>query len=230
MNEYTEKLIAADKQYLWHPFTQMQNWLASQPVVIDRAGRLLPYRHRRPPLHRRRKLAVVQCARPSCQKDRRRHPRPARQRRTQHACSGLGQTRSIELAEKLIKIAPPNLKKVFYSDSGATAVEIALKIAYQYFQNKGQKTRTKFIALENSYHGDTVGSVSVGGIGLFHSIFKSLLFESYFVPTPHPYRFNHPPVNRPACLRLPSARLASETVNRPPPNVQNTASTKSKTF
>jgi len=80
---------------------------------------------------------------------------------------------------------------VFYSDSGATAVEISLKIAYQYFQNKGLKGRTKFIALENSYHGDTVGSVSVGGIGLFHSIFKSLLFETYFVPSPHPYRFKN---------------------------------------
>ena len=103
---------------------------------------------------------------------------------------GLGQTRSIELAEKLVKIAPEGLAKVFYSDSGATSVEIALKMAYQYHRNCGQKNRTKFIALESSYHGDTIGSVSVGGIGLFHGIFRSLLFETFFAPSPHPYRFD----------------------------------------
>jgi adenosylmethionine-8-amino-7-oxononanoate aminotransferase len=102
---------------------------------------------------------------------------------------GLAQTKSIELAEKLTAIAPKNLKKVFYSDSGATGVEIALKIAYQYFHNQGQK-RDKFIALDQSYHGDTIGSVSVGGIELFHSIFRPMLFETYFVPSPFPYRFN----------------------------------------
>lgn len=103
---------------------------------------------------------------------------------------GLGQTRSIELAEKLVKIAPEGLTKVFYSDSGATSVEIALKMAYQYHRNRDRKNRTKFIALESSYHGDTIGSVSVGGIGLFHGIFRSLLFETFFAPSPHPYRFD----------------------------------------
>jgi adenosylmethionine-8-amino-7-oxononanoate transaminase len=188
MSEYTEKLIAADKEYLWHPFTQMQNWLADEPVVIDRADGfyLIDTEGRRYidgvsslwcNVHGHRVKKIDDAIR--AQLDNVAHS----------TLLGLGQTRSIELAEKLITIAPQNLKKVFYSDSGATAVEIALKIAYQYFQNKGHKGRTKFIALENSYHGDTVGSVSVGGIGLFHSIFKSLLFETYFVPSPHPYRF-----------------------------------------
>ncbi len=93
----------------------------------------------------------------------------------------------------MIRIAPTGLQKVFYSDSGATAVEIALKIAYQYWQNLGDKNRTRFIAVRDAYHGDTVGSVSVGGIDLFHSIFKSLLFEADFVPSPHPYRFDGTP-------------------------------------
>jgi len=79
---------------------------------------------------------------------------------------------------------------VFYSDSGATSVEIALKMAYQYYENIGEKGRTKFIALKNSYHGDTIGSVSVGGMDLFHGIFEPLLFEAFFVPCPHPYRFD----------------------------------------
>jgi adenosylmethionine-8-amino-7-oxononanoate aminotransferase len=103
---------------------------------------------------------------------------------------GLGQTRSIELAEKLVQIAPPGLAKVFYSDSGATAVEIAVKIAYQYFANRGERQRDKFVALRDSYHGDTIGSVSIGGIGTFHAIFHPLLFETFFVPSPHPYLFD----------------------------------------
>jgi adenosylmethionine-8-amino-7-oxononanoate aminotransferase len=106
---------------------------------------------------------------------------------------GLGQNRSIELAERLIQIAPAGLAKVFYSDSGATAVEIALKMAYQYWHNLGQQGRSKFIALREAYHGDTVGSVSVGGMELFHGIYKPLLFETLYVPTPHPYRFDGTP-------------------------------------
>ena len=104
---------------------------------------------------------------------------------------GLGNVPSIELAEKLVRIAPKGLSKVFYSDSGSTAVEIALKIAFQYWQNaklKHQRTKepknkkTKFITLQNAYHGDTIGSVSVGGIDLFHKIYKPLLFKSYKAP------------------------------------------------
>lgn len=103
---------------------------------------------------------------------------------------GLAQTRAVQLAERLVEITPHGLNKVFYSDSGATSVEIALKMAYQYHSNRGDRNRTKFIALESSYHGDTIGSVSVGGIGLFHGIFRDLLFETYFAPSPHPYRFD----------------------------------------
>ena len=103
---------------------------------------------------------------------------------------GLGQTKSIELAQKLVQITPLALQKVFYSDSGATSAEIAIKMAYQFWHNRGRKGRTKFIALENSYHGDTIGSVSVGGVGLFHGIFEPLLFETFFVRAPHPYRFD----------------------------------------
>ena len=189
MNKRTQKLLTADKQYVWHPFTQMQNWLAAEQVIIDSAEGfyLIDTEGRRYidgvsslwcNVHGHRVKKIDDAIRAQLDKV------------SHSTLLGLGQSRSIELAEKLVAITPQNLKKVFYSDSGATAVEIALKIAYQYFQNKGQKTRTKFIALENSYHGDTVGSVSVGGISLFHSIFKSLLFETYFVPTPHPYRFN----------------------------------------
>ena len=102
---------------------------------------------------------------------------------------GLGSVASIELAERLVSITPQSLTKVFYSDSGATATEIAIKMAFQYWLNKGEKGRTRFLALRNSYHGDTIGSVSVGGIRLFHQIFGPLVFEASFCDCPFPYRF-----------------------------------------
>lgn len=189
MNNKTKHLIELDKRYLWHPFTQMADWLASEPVIIDSGEGfyLIDTEGRRYidgvsslwcNVHGHRVRKIDDAVRDQLEKI------------AHSTLLGLGQTASIELAEKLIRIAPKGLTKVFYSDSGATAVEIAVKIAYQYWQNAGQKERTKFIALKEAYHGDTVGSVSIGGIELFHGIFKSLLFETYYVSSPHPYRFN----------------------------------------
>jgi adenosylmethionine-8-amino-7-oxononanoate aminotransferase len=192
MDSRTSQLINLDKQYLWHPFTQMADWLEGEPVIIDRGEGfyLIDTDGRRYidgvsslwcNVHGHRVGAIDNAIR--TQLDNISHS----------TLLGLGQTRAAELAERLVHIAPQGLQKVFYSDSGATAVEIALKIAYQYWQNTGQKERTRFIAVRQAYHGDTVGSVSVGGMELFHSIFKSLLFETYFVPSPHPYRFDGTP-------------------------------------
>lgn len=97
---------------------------------------------------------------------------------------GLASEPAAELAEQLIQIVPAGLTKVFYSDSGSTAVEIAVKMAYQYWQLKGVTQKQKFVTLANAYHGDTVGSVSVGGIDLFHRIFGPLLFETIHAPSP----------------------------------------------
>src|SRR4029078_10214484 len=88
-----------------------------------------------------------------------------------------------ELAARLVEIAPPGLNRVFYSDSGSTATEVALKMAFQYWRQRGGQhaRRTSFISLRNAYHGDTLGAVSVGGIGLFHSAYSPLLFETHHV-------------------------------------------------
>ena len=191
-NKMTSDIIALDKQYLWHPFTQMADWLDSEPVVIERGeGFYLIDSERRRYIdgfsslwcnvHGHRVPAIDAAVREQLDKI------------AHSTLLGLAQTRAAELARRLVHIAPDGLAKVFYSDSGATAVEIALKIAYQYWQNIGQKNRTRFIAVRDAYHGDTVGSVSVGGMDLFHGIFKSLLFETYFVPSPHPYRFDGTP-------------------------------------
>ncbi|MBF0569987.1 MAG: adenosylmethionine--8-amino-7-oxononanoate transaminase [Candidatus Omnitrophica bacterium] len=91
---------------------------------------------------------------------------------------GLSNTPAIALAKKLVEIAPKGLEKVFYSDNGSTSVEIAIKMAYQYWQNTGQKKKTAIAHLANSYHGDTLGSVSVGGIDLFHKVYRKLIFPT----------------------------------------------------
>ncbi|MCM8781978.1 MAG: adenosylmethionine--8-amino-7-oxononanoate transaminase [Candidatus Omnitrophica bacterium] len=119
---------------------------------------------------------------------------------------GLGNEPSVELAEELIRVAPKGLTKVFYSDSGSTAVEVALKMAFQYWQQKPERTAKKkkgFISFINAYHGDTIGSVSVGGIDLFHKIYKPLLFKSIKANYPYCYRCHlnsHYPKCRLACL------------------------------
>jgi adenosylmethionine-8-amino-7-oxononanoate aminotransferase len=95
---------------------------------------------------------------------------------------GLANVPSIELAERLVQIAPAGLTRVFYSDSGSTAVEVALKIAFQYQAQRGRPEKQKFLALTDAYHGDTIGSVSVGGIDLFHQIFHALLFNVLRMP------------------------------------------------
>ncbi len=101
---------------------------------------------------------------------------------------GLTHPPAIRLAERLIKIAPKGLSRVFYSDNGSTAVEIGLKIALQYWQHRGVKGKKTFLSLNNAYHGDTIGAVSVGGIDIFNKIFSPLLFKSYKAPSPYCYR------------------------------------------
>jgi adenosylmethionine-8-amino-7-oxononanoate aminotransferase len=99
---------------------------------------------------------------------------------------GLASGPSIELAHELVRITPDGLTQVFYSDSGATAVEVALKLAYQYHQQKssGSEQRDLFICVGQAYHGDTIGSVSVGGIELFHRVYRHMLFPTATVPSP----------------------------------------------
>jgi adenosylmethionine-8-amino-7-oxononanoate aminotransferase len=101
---------------------------------------------------------------------------------------GLGSPPAIELARRLVEIAPPGLTKVFYSDDGSTSVEAACKLAFAYWKHIGRQGRDRFIALRNAYHGDTIGSVSLGGIDLFRQVYHPLLFKTEFAPSPYCYR------------------------------------------
>jgi adenosylmethionine-8-amino-7-oxononanoate aminotransferase len=101
---------------------------------------------------------------------------------------GLASEQSILLASRLAEITPPGLERFFYSDNGSTAMEVAVKMAYQYQVHKGRSERSRFITFKNAYHGDTLGAVSVGGIDIYHATFKPLMFETIQAPTPYCYR------------------------------------------
>lgn len=101
---------------------------------------------------------------------------------------GYANVPAIQLAKKLVEITPRGLNRVFYSDNGATSVEVALKMAYQYWRQKGEPRREVYLHLDGAYHGDTVGAMSVGGIDLFRKTFDGLLFESAAIPAPCVYR------------------------------------------
>jgi adenosylmethionine-8-amino-7-oxononanoate aminotransferase len=184
-----QKLYEADKAFLWHPFTAMQSWLAEEDgegriIAAGEGFELIDTHGRRYidgfaslwcNLHGHRVRPIDAAIRH--QLDRIAHT----------TLLGHGSVPAVELAERLVQIAPVGLTKVFLSDSGAAAVEVALKMAFQYYRNLGQRRRQRFVALRQGYHGDTVGSVSVGGIETFHSLFRPLLFEATFADSPNPY-------------------------------------------
>lgn len=198
----TERLRALNKAHVWQPFTQMLDWNEGAPLIIEAAegnelidtdGRRYldgvsslwtnVHGHRHPVLNR----AIAE-----------------QLEKVAHSTMlGLGNVPATELAAALVGLAPEGLARVFYSDSGSTSVEIALKMAFQFWQHVGQPERRRFVSLRQAYHGDTVGAVSVGGIDLFHGIFGPLLFESVQVETPFPYRHPAGPDSdrvRDACL------------------------------
>lgn len=183
----TEQAAQDDKNFVWHPFTQMKDWLGDKPLVIERAegchlidtdGRryldgvsslwVTVHGHNHPVIN----AAVKE------QIDRLEHS----------TLLGLSNVPSIKLAKKLISKAPSGLQKVFYSDNGSTAVEVAIKMAYQYWQNIGRVQKVKIVHLANSYHGDTLGSVSIGGMELFHKVYKNLTFPTVQIDFPDGYR------------------------------------------
>jgi adenosylmethionine-8-amino-7-oxononanoate aminotransferase len=169
-------LVAADRAHLWHPFTQQRGWMDELPVIVERGeGTDLI------DVDGRRYIDGVSTL--WCSVHGHAHPRidaavKDQLGRVAHSTMlGLSHRPAIELAQRLVEIAPPGLTRVFYSDSGSTATEIALKMAFQYWQQRGEQ-RPRFVALKMAYHGDTIGSVSVGGIDLFHSMYRPLLFDT----------------------------------------------------
>lgn len=178
----TKRLYEISQKHMWLPFTQMKDY-EEAPLIIE-SGEGIRLRdihgneyfdgysslwlnvhgHRRPEIDEAVKEQLGRIA--------------------HSTLLGAANVPSIQLAEKLIQISPENLTRVFYSDSGAESVEIAIKMAYQYWQNKGRTEKTKFVTLTNGYHGDTVGAISVGSIDIYHRVYSALMFHSFALPFP----------------------------------------------
>ena len=181
-------LAAWDHAYLWHPFTQMADWLAEEPLVIAEAdGTTLT------DVHGRRYLDGVSSL--WCNVHGHRHPtldgalRAQLERVAHSTLLGLGNVPAIELARALTQIAPAGLTRVFYPDAGATAVEAALRIALQYQQLRGETERTRFASLVEAYHGDTLGAVGVGYSETFHRHVAPAVAQAVRLPPPHVFRW-----------------------------------------
>lgn len=183
------RLAALNKSHVWHPFTQMKDYNNDAPLIIERGegvrlydvqGRayydgfssvwLNVHGHNVPELNQAITDQLTRVA--------------------HSTLLGMANVPAIELAEKLAGIAPQGLSKVFYSDSGAAGVEIAIKMAFQYWHNKGQSRKKTFVTMNGAYHGDTIGAVSVGAIPLYHDLFRPMLFPSHIIPYPHAYRYD----------------------------------------
>jgi adenosylmethionine-8-amino-7-oxononanoate transaminase len=204
ISEDNRHLEESDKRYIWHPFTQMREWLDEKPVVISE-GRdcflkdiygnwyLDGVSSLWVNIHGHRKKEIDDAIKE--QIDRIAHT----------TMLGLSNVPAVNLAERLVKIytrslvdsqkvVPLSTKrderafKVFYSDNGSTAVEVALKMAFHYWVHKGRKEKVSFLSLKNGYHGDTLGAVSVGGIDIFHGVYGPLLFKTFKAPSPYCYR------------------------------------------
>lgn len=187
-------LEEADKKYIWHPFTQMQEWEKETPVIITE-GRDCFIRD----IYGRWYMDGVSSLWVNIFGHRKKEIDEAirdQLGRIAHSTMlGLSNVPAIELAERLVKLVNSSrvthyapLTKVFYSDNGSTAVEVALKMAFQYWKHKGARGKNSFLSLNNAYHGDTLGAVSVGGVGIFHNTFGPLLFDTFKAPSPYCYR------------------------------------------
>ncbi|WP_079526220.1 adenosylmethionine--8-amino-7-oxononanoate transaminase [Halobacillus hunanensis] len=189
-------LIEKSKKYLWLPFTQMKDY-DENPLIIE-SGKGIKLKDINGKeyydafssvwlnVHGHRKKELDDAVRDQLNKI------------AHSTLLGMTNIPATELAEELVKIAPDSLSRVFYSDSGAEAMEIAVKMAYQYWQNIGEPNKQKFISVQNGYHGDTIGAVSVGAIDIFHKVYGPLMFEGFKTSVPNVYRY---PADAPAKCR-----------------------------
>ncbi len=183
----TKTLQEYDKKYVWHPFTQMREWEASDPLVIvgGEGSWLIDSDGNRwldgvasvwTNVHGHCKKEINEAVKTQVD-------------RLEHATQlGLANDQAALLAKRLVEIAPPGLAKIFYSDNGSTAMEVGIKMAFQYWRHKGRPEKTRFVSFRNAYHGDTIGCMSVGGIDIYHEVFRPLLFPAVHAPSPYCYR------------------------------------------
>lgn len=182
-----EQLRLWDKRHVWHPFTQMQDWQRDEQIIIARGEGcwLIDTEGKR---YLDGVASMWTNVHGHCRKELNEALKTQVDRLEHSTLLGLASEQSIILAARLAEITPPGLDRFFYSDNGSTAMEVAVKMAYQYQVHIGRPERSRFITFKNAYHGDTLGAVSVGGIGIYHTTFKPLMFETLQAPAPYCYR------------------------------------------
>jgi adenosylmethionine-8-amino-7-oxononanoate aminotransferase len=187
MDQRTRDLIELDHRHVWHPFTQQQLWEQEEPLVVERGeGCWLVATDGRRYLDGNSSLWVNLWG----------HDRAelveairAQAATLPHATFlGLTNPPAVETARRLVELAPARLTRAFFSENGAAAVEVALKMAFAYWRHRGEDQRRLFVCLDNAYHGDTLGAVSVGGVDAFHALWGELLFETRRIASPYCYR------------------------------------------
>lgn len=187
--EEIRELEKADLECIWHPFTQMELYRREKPVIIEKGRGCRLY-----DMEGNAYLDGVSSLWTNVHGHARTELDEALKAQTDliahSTLLGISSVPAVRFARKLLDVVPSGLTKVFYSDSGSTSVEIALKMVFQYHRQspKGNPKKTKFLTFVNAYHGDTIGSVSLGGIDLFHEMYRELLFETYKVASPYCYR------------------------------------------
>jgi adenosylmethionine---8-amino-7-oxononanoate aminotransferase len=184
-------VVRADKTFVWHPYTAMDRYIAEvDPLVIERAaGARIFDVDGRSYLDANSSWWVATLGH--------NHPRliAALTRQAPRLChvtlAGVTHEPAARLAEELLSVSPSGLSKVFYSDDGSTAVEVALKLALQFWHNEGRPERRRFVALDGAFHGETIGAASLGGVPVFRRPFAGVLLECVFVPPPGPAAASH---------------------------------------
>lgn len=182
-----DKQIREDLKNIWHPYTQMKDCEFLPPIFIEKAEGIYLY-------DSKGKQYMDTISSWWCNIHGHCHPHIMRAIKDQtekldHVLfAGFTHKEAIKLSSNLLDITGNHIKKVFYSDDGSTAVEAAIKMSFQYWQNTGQKNKTKFVSLDKAYHGDTIGTMSLGGISQYTEIFEPLFYKTYKVPTPYCYR------------------------------------------
>ena len=193
------KLAQLDHKFVWHPFTQMRDWLAREPIVIT-SGRGAVLRDVRGKDYLDANSSIWTNLHGHA------HPKinsavQKQLKKISHSSAlGFANEPASLLADKLVKAANSKtvgrtssraVSKVFFSDDGSTAMEVALKLAYEFARRSGRSKNPKFLSLDGAYHGDTVGAVSLGHIDLFHKAYSGLLFKTDKVAAPYCYRCPH---------------------------------------
>ncbi len=183
-SQTSEQLIQRDLKHIWHPCSQMKDYQSNIPLIPIKSGKgawvydfednkyldaisswwVNIFGHANPYINQKIKDQL---------------------NNLEHVImAGFTHEPIIKLSEKLVEITPKGLTKCFYADNGSSAIEVALKMSFHYWQNRGYKYKTKFVSLANSYHGETIGALSVGNVDLFKATYKPLLLNVITAPSP----------------------------------------------